>query len=345
MTTSDIARALSSLSLGPDVTFENLTMLPLLRQPSAAAPHNTPQDPAAPRRASRHRGRVSTPDYLVLDDALALGVVEITEVSEAGSVPNLRVRNKGPQPVLIIDGEELVGAKQNRVVNLSILVPAASDLTIPVSCVEAGRWRFRSKTFAAAPRAQYATGRAKKMAQVTASMLDAAARRPPRAAAGHDVGSFRSDQAEVWNDISAKSARLGVRSETSAMEDLFTVHETRIDRFVAACHPVEHQVGALFAVNGRVVGFDLFDRPETLQKVLPKLVRSVAIDALDAGQSLPASPAREAARLFLGIVADTPAHASKALGVGQDLRVTAPGVTAAALAASGGVVHLSAFAV
>jgi hypothetical protein len=57
------------------------------------------------------------------------------------------VVNRGPEPVLIIDGEELVGAKQNRVVNLTILVAAQSALTIPVSCVEAGRWTARSRAF------------------------------------------------------------------------------------------------------------------------------------------------------------------------------------------------------
>jgi hypothetical protein len=106
----------------------------------------------------------------------------------------LRFINRGPQPVLTIDGEELLGAKQNRVVNLTIPVPAHSTLTIPVSCVEAGRWRSRSKSFAAAPRTQYATGRAMRTGQVTRSIVDDGAR--------------ISDQAAVWADIASMSARL-----------------------------------------------------------------------------------------------------------------------------------------
>jgi hypothetical protein len=306
-----IAQALSSVSYGPDVTFDNLTMVPLLAPPSSHA---------GPR------------DYLVLDDALALGYVEITEVSEQGSVPDLRVRNTGTQPVLIVDGEELVGAKQNRVVNLTIMVPAASELTIPVSCVEAGRWRFRSKTFATVPRAQYATGRAKKMAQVTACM--------------RDLGVSRSDQAQVWQDIAEKSMRLDASSPTSAMEALYTTHADSIDRFVAACRPVDRQAGALFVVNGRIVGFDLFDRPETLRKVLPKLVRSVGIEALDAGAPPLATRSHaEVARLFLGAVAAAPSHSSPAIGIGEDVRVSTPGLTGAALVVDHGIVHLSAFTV
>ena len=322
MATTCIAQTLSSITLGPELTLENLTMLPLLQHRSPSRTSGTREHPAAPR---------STPDYLVLDDALALGYVEITEVSDQGSVPDLRVVNNGAQPVLIVDGEELVGAKQNRVVNLTILVPAMSRLTIPVSCVEAGRWRFRSKKFAAAPRTQYASGRAMKMASVTASMRDAGVR--------------RSNQAEVWDDIAEKAERLGATSPTSAMEAMFTAHADSIDKFVSACHPIDEQVGALFVVNGRIVGFDLFDRPSTLHKVLPKLVRSVAIEALDSTEPPQERTERERlARLFLGAVAAVPQHRSTALGLGEDVRLSAHGVTGAALEADGGLVHLSAFA-
>ena len=71
------------------------------------------------------------PGYLTLDEALAAGHASVTEVSEAGSVPELLVKNLAPSPVLILDGEELVGAKQNRIVNLTILVAAGADAAHP----------------------------------------------------------------------------------------------------------------------------------------------------------------------------------------------------------------------
>jgi hypothetical protein len=49
----------------------------------------------------------------------------------------------------------------------------------------------------------------------------------------------------------------------------------------AGCTPVDGQVGALFAIGDRIVGFDLFDSADTCRKLLPKLVRSYAIDAID----------------------------------------------------------------
>jgi hypothetical protein len=94
----------------------------------------------------------NAPGYLLLDEALAAGLAAVTEISEAGSVPDLLVKNLAPSPVLILDGEELVGARQNRIVNLTILVAAQQALHIPVSSVEAGRWAAHSREFEAAGR-------------------------------------------------------------------------------------------------------------------------------------------------------------------------------------------------
>ena len=60
-------------------------------------------------------------DFLTLDAALASDALSITEVTEGGSVPELKVVNKSDQKILLVDGEELVGAKQNRVLNTTIL--------------------------------------------------------------------------------------------------------------------------------------------------------------------------------------------------------------------------------
>ena len=93
----------------------------------------------------------STPDgdvdYLLSDEAIRAGSVTVEEVSEGGSVPNLLVNNQGDSRVLFLEGEELRGAKQNRVLNTSVLVAAHSKTPIPVSCVEQGRWRYRTRHF------------------------------------------------------------------------------------------------------------------------------------------------------------------------------------------------------
>ena len=141
------AETIRGAAFGNATTFENLTMVPIV-------------------------GGTSEPpvDYLTLDEALAGGAIEVTEVSNAGHVPELKVVVKGDRPVLLVQGEELVGAKQNRVLNITILAPAGRETVIPVSCVEAGRWHHVSRTFSSSSRAQFSSARAATLRQVTASM-------------------------------------------------------------------------------------------------------------------------------------------------------------------------------
>ena len=195
MNTSPVATALNAVDLAAAHAFRNLTMFPLI--------------------AKGER----TPDYLTLDEAMAGGTVRITEVGQAGTVPELSLRNDGLTRVLLLDGEELLGAKQNRVLNLTILVPPVSDLVIPVSCVESGRWRHVSRDFSSSPRTHFAEGRAAKMRTVTESM--------------HREGSRRSDQGQVWGAIAAKASSLGTDSETGAMADVFERHADRVADFDA----------------------------------------------------------------------------------------------------------------
>src|SRR6266566_5768997 len=109
-------------------------------------------------------------DYLLLEDGIAQGKVRVTELSGGGSVPELSITNTAELPVLLVDGEELVGAKQNRVLNLTILVPAKHTMAIPVSCVEAGRWKMESTDLKVADHIMYSLGRGERLMHVTASM-------------------------------------------------------------------------------------------------------------------------------------------------------------------------------
>jgi hypothetical protein len=238
-----VVDALRAVACCAPATFRNLTLLPLVA------------------------GHEQDVDYAVLDDALARGWIEITESGEHGHVPELRVVNRGEIPVLILDGEELLGAKQNRILNLTVLVPPCHASTLPVSCVESGRWRHVSRHFVSAPRTQFAAGRAAKMAQVSRSLAES--------------GSRMADQSAVWDLIAEKSARLGAISDTSAMSAMYERFDDSLAAFLTAFPILERQVGAVFLVNGGVAGLELFDAASTWRKLSSKLLRSYALDAID----------------------------------------------------------------
>ncbi len=79
-------------------------------------------------------------DYLLSHEAQEAGTSTVREVSKEGKVGELLVENNGRLPVLFLEGEELVGAKQNRVMRTSIVVAAGTQVIVPVCCTERGRW-------------------------------------------------------------------------------------------------------------------------------------------------------------------------------------------------------------
>src|SRR4051812_30575849 len=122
-----------------------------------------------------HRGIVIAPifprsqpgaEYLTLEEAIPLGF-RVEEVDEAGSVPELVVHNPLEADVLLYDGEELLGAKQNRILNVTVLVAAQSLTRIPVTCVEEGRWSTRTALFQSAPHMSYPELRRRKAEQLS----------------------------------------------------------------------------------------------------------------------------------------------------------------------------------
>ena len=82
-------------------------------------------------------------DYLTALEALGGGLVEVSELDQP-SVPSLKVTNLADVPVLFVEGQTLLGGAQNRTMNVTVLVPAKSQTSVPVSCVEAHRWNTRT---------------------------------------------------------------------------------------------------------------------------------------------------------------------------------------------------------
>jgi len=295
---------LNSISLGATQGFANLQITPLLAQ------------------------AVGTADYLTLSEAQALGLAVVTEVSESGSVPTLLLSNTADQAVFLLDGEELIGAKQNRILNLSLLVPANTSLEIPVSCVEQGRWSHRSPEFASTERTFFSKGRARKAARVSENLREGGVR--------------YSDQGEVWSDIADKMSSMDVTSRTDAIADAYEHFSVSVEEYVQAFKASATQVGACFTINGNIRGIELFDTSDTCGKLLSRLIRSYALDAIEERQDAIAGAA-PSIRDFLQAVAAAPADSFAALGEGEDLRIRSSFIVGGALAARDRVVHLCAF--
>jgi ADP-ribosylglycohydrolase len=260
--------------------------------------------------------------YTTFDAALPLGF-RVTEVSEAGSVGQLAVHNPLDVDVLLYDGEELIGAKQNRILDVTIVVPAEASVTIPVSCVEQGRWSSRSAAFGAARHAANPELRRRKSEVLSA--------RPP----GQGVA-----QGEVWRAVGETAARLGAHSPTAAHADSFAAREGDLAAQRAAFPLAPGQCGAAVAI-GSTICLDYVSRPEAWAKLYPKLLEGYLLDALGVAER----PAVAAVPAFVASVAGAATRSRPSPGAGTDVRIAGKAVSGAALTLEDELLQLSAFSV
>ncbi|MGH9928190.1 MAG: ARPP-1 family domain-containing protein [Pyrinomonadaceae bacterium] len=234
---------LDSITIGSPQVFEEVEVFPLFSSRSESSP------------------------LLELDEALAKGLVEVTEVSDGGTVPQLNVINTSPRDVIIYDGQQLIGAKQNRTVNITVVVPANSTLPIPVSCVEQQRWRYTSPNFASSDRFAYPSLRRSTHSEVTRSK--------------ETLGTSNADQHRVWQDISYKAARMDVFSDTGAMEDIYESQAPKLAVLDQAFKIEEKQIGYMAFIKGGFAGCDMFGSTEVCRGKMEKLLRGYYLDSVD----------------------------------------------------------------
>jgi hypothetical protein len=279
-----------------------------------------------------HRGIVIAPlfprrqpqaEYLTLEEAIPLGL-RVTEVDAAGSVPELLVTNPLEANILLYDGEELIGAKQNRILNVTVLAPAQSETRIPVSCVEEGRWSARSGAFSPAPHTAY-----HELRRVKADMLSA------------EPMALGIAQAQVWEEVRSKAARLSAESPTGAEADMFRSREDDLALRRNAFPYLPGQSGTLFALGAQRLCLDYVSRPESFARLYSKLLDGYLLDGIEyAGQKAASAEALDA---FIAQVAEAPRSRRRSVGLGDDIRLRRDGVVGSGLELEGELLQLCAF--
>ncbi|MCY2928900.1 MAG: hypothetical protein NTV86_05290 [Planctomycetota bacterium] len=300
-----LATAIAGLAPGEPIGHANLTLVPLLGEA---------------------RGQIL---YLLASEAIRAGSLTVTEVDQQAMVSELLATNSGPQKVFLLDGEELVGAKQNRILNTSILLLPGTKIRIPVSCVEQGRWREVSLTLQSGSCASSSL-RARKSRDVSESL-----RRSGRA---------QSDQGAVWENVAFFAREVAsVRPAAMAMSDVIFQRRDSLQAYVESMPYPPYSRGVMAAINGRFVAADVFDRPQTLEAVWPRLLTGYAIDALAQGREARRLFTAKAASVLLERVGQVPCDSRPTAGAGEDWRIETHDIVGQALVVDGVCVHLSVF--
>ena len=229
--------------------------------------------------------------------------------------------------------KSLIGSKQNRVLNVTVLIDARSETVIPVSCVEQGRWSYRTNEFGSARRTMSPDLKKKKSLSVRNNL---------RAA-----GSFASAQGMVWEEIDAKFARMCAEpSPTRALSDLYEKHQDTTEDFLRAFRPVDNQIGMVVFIDREIAGVEFLARFESFRKNHSKLVNSYVMDALETvtgDKTSGVKVSKTKMNKFMDAAAVASVEKRKSVALGQDLRVESSEVVGAGLEYEGHVLQLTIF--
>lgn len=269
--------------------------------------------------------------YVNSDYALEKKNVEILEINEGGSVPELFIDNMSDERVLFVEGEELIGAKQNRILNTSILLEEKMKAKIPVSCVEQGRWSYSSRNFSGSPRVTPPSIRSSKSSSVTNSLIRSSG------------SSYKSDQSEVWSEVSRISRRSYASSPTGAMSDVFDSRNKDIQDYLKNFQLLEKQNGMVISLNSEIIGIEYLSRTDVFSNLHQKLIRGYAMDALinqlDSQESGIASDIDN----FLNQVLKGEETIFDSIGLGKSHRIMGKEYVGEALIVEDEVIHLAVF--
>ena len=303
-------KTILDLKVGAPKTVKNLTLFPLSGNPASLL------------------------DYLMIDLALDSNQAPVEEVSEGGSVPELRLVNKSEKVLLVPDGTELVGAKQNRIVNATLLIPPKSTTKIPVSCVEQGRWGYRTQGFRSSP--HHAAHRLRKEMLMHQKM------------SLKEKRGYESDQGKIWSEVRNISDEVGFHSPTSALHDVYEGKKGDIEDYLGKFKVQAKQTGAVFFLGDRFEGLELFDKPSTFSKLFKKILSGVTLGALASkpvkGEIDVDGLRDEVTKLFGEFDQALFEKYNAPVGIGEDWRYEGQISIGKCLYFEGDLIHFSAFA-
>ena len=194
-------------------------------------------------------------DLLTLKKGFELGLVEVKEC-ENSTVNTLIVKNKAVTPLILIDGEEVIGGKQNRILNSTVVISPKSESKIPVNCTERGRWQYKSEF------------------KSSMHLADAETRRMKTRAIHKNLPV----QSEVWASIDRLESFNHCRSPTSAMSESYENKKVNLNKALKSFEIIDGQTGVLIIINGEIQGFELFLNHEIYKEFHDKIIKSYLIN-------------------------------------------------------------------
>ena len=220
---------LKHLSLAERQNYENMTVVPILSDT------NTPFD------------------VLDLKEGLKMGLVKIEECDNS-NIEQVKLKNNSVSPLILLDGEEIAGSLQNRIVAQTMIIPPKSEMEIPVNCSEKGRNEYKSKF------------------QYSDYIANSNTRRKKAYNKNNPL------QEVVWNSIDDLETDKNTFSKTKALRDSYEKNKYDIDSYLKHFKMENNQIGVICIVENKV-GLEIFNNHSLYEKYNEMLLRSYIIDS------------------------------------------------------------------
>ncbi|MDA8894945.1 hypothetical protein N9I98_01110 [Flavobacteriales bacterium] len=211
-------------------------------------------------------------DTAVLDSIISLheafdeNLIIVKELEESERVNTIELENLSESYIFILDGDILKGAKQNRVVNTSVLVAPKSKIILPVSCVEEGRWEYKSSRFKPSDEIAHRSIRYSKANYISESKK-------------LNRVDFVADQSTVWNKVASVSDSLEFHSKTMSHSDLFENYKEELEDISKKFKMQPKANGLLIFVGNQMVACDIFNNNKIYRDYFNKIIKTSAIDS------------------------------------------------------------------
>jgi len=209
-------------------------------------------------------------NYMPLKEAMKKGKVKITEKGNGASVNELWVENLSNDTIIIIPGEIVKGGKQDRIIDKDILLkPKSGKVSLPVFCVESGRWSYHAYT-------------------------------KPEFNTHYDMGAQslrktvekKADQQEVWSKVDEINSKN--KTETNTKTYTAVTNSADFDKkmnaylnfFKAKFNSDNEVIGVVIATGDKVIGCDMFATNALFRQNFENLLHGYATEAIISGQKV-----------------------------------------------------------
>ncbi len=194
--------------------------------------------------------------------AVETGDLVIKELGEAGRVEELQVINNTNKYLFFMDTDILIGAKQNRVMNSSVLFAPRSHSVMSVSCVERGRWKSSSPKF-----------------KMSNHHIEPDIRKHKAKILKQDPAERRASAAkfqyEVWDQVAGKNKEVTVDNPTEDYERVLYKKAEMKDPEPFQFTLNKEANGMAVLVNDIIVSVDLFGSNPVYEHYFPRLIRNI----------------------------------------------------------------------